>query len=298
MNFLSMQQQLKLISAGAAAHRQDASTVSATNELSIIPAGVTNKQPRKHEKNTRTDKKVALLEDASTVSATNELSIIPAGVTNRQPRKREKDPRADQKVALLALVQSLEGEHAEQKTTPPQSLQATKQTKSDPHSSQPQLQMNQLQRPLTFWENAHQWLEQQLTSQQPTWETCKRNVLGCSAVSIAIAICIISAAVAYLCFVLKFFSTISRNRREKKSQQAQPEHEPAQVKTKELVTSEELITSEVSKHLADLADLVGKVKMPSENSSHVALQAMQASRIPCSPYAEAIPDNDDGTHDI
>jgi hypothetical protein len=294
------QQQLQLIAAGAAAHRQDVSTVSDSDELSMIPAGVATAQPRKHEKTPRADQQVALL----ALSDSDELSMIPAGIATTQPRKRETTPRADQQVALLALVQSFEGEHAGQKEKPPQSLQATKQTKSDPYANQLQSNTTQLQHPLSSWENARQWLEQQLTSQQGTLETSqaersgedgaiavhmwlKRNVLGCSAVSIAIAICLISA--------------MSRNKREKKSQPVQCNNEPVQVEFKEQITSDvsnetkEQITSEVSKHLADLADLVQNLKMPSEGSSQLALQAMQANRMPA---AEVIPDNEDGTHDI
>lgn len=235
--FLSMQQQFQLISAGAAAAHQ--------RSLSAV---------------------------APLPPASSKLNMLPAGVAAKQPHKLEKAPHLDQKVSLLTVVKSFQGEHARETAK-------TSGVKSMPSN------MGELKQRLGSWENAQHQLEQQVASQQQAFELsqaadfnnkedmlavkvwCKRKVLGCSALSIAIAICFISA--------------MSQNKKKKAAKleaiDTSSLNELSQAMAKQPLLPEPE-ASEMSKTLADLAELIGKVKMPSEGSFQVAEWAMDARK--------------------
>jgi len=241
------QQQFRLIAAGAAAHHLDNDSAdsagAATNQPNVIPAAASTKQPHQIDK-------------------------TPAAASTKQPHQTDKASHADQTVSLLTIVQGFQTEHAAQKAQAHDRLPTTQLPSN----------MGELQTRLDKWEHAQHRLEEQVAFQQQTLEKaqvdqfdskddvaikvwCKRKVLGCAAVSIAIMICFISA--------------MSQNKKENKKSKS-----PAQLENERVPeVSKQALPSEVSKHLADLADLVGRVKMPSEGSSEVATQAMEASKL-------------------
>jgi len=211
-SFLSMQQQLQLISAGAAAAA--------------------------HEK------------EISAGTDANELHVVPVGVVTNQPHIIAMAPHAEQKLSLLTIM----GEFAGQKEGPHQATLAAVR----PH-------------PVDSVQNAQHKLKQKMSldasriDEQDMFAVKvmqKRKVVGCAAFSIAIAICFISA----------MSPNKKKQRADKAKKPAQPEEKPQQA------TAQQSVVSEVSDHLADLADLIGKLKMPSEDSSELAKQAMEISK--------------------
>jgi len=194
-----MQQQLQLISAGAAAA---------------------------HEK------------EISAGTDANELHVVPVGVVTNQPHMIAMAPHTEQKLSLLTIVGELAGQ------------------KGGSHQATPAAE-HKLEQKMSL--DASRADEQDMFAVKVMQ---KRKVVGCAAFSIAIAICFISA--------------MSPN---KKKQPAATQKKPEQPEEKPLrPTAQQSIVSEVSNHLADLADLIGKLKMPSEGSSELAKQAMETSK--------------------
>lgn len=240
-------------------------------------------------------------EAGNSLSMQQQLELILAGAASNQPHRLGKATQVDKKVSLLSVMQNLQSNENEQHANSHQLFLTTKKAKLNLQRAaagqtlrERQLlsNMGRLEDQLKSERNIEHHLEQQMESQQQTvlalqegqsslvedemvtvkaWRNCK--VQSCLALSIAMAI---------------FFYSMKSP---KKNQPRQEVPSSTSTKQKETNASEALVpppvpakaenvqsmSLEVLKQLNDLADAVGRVKMPSEEADQVAMQAIETS---------------------
>lgn len=223
-NFLSMQQQLKIMSAGA---------------------------------------------------LSQQLQIMSAGAASNKPHRLGSTPKVDQKVALLSIVHDLEGKNFEKDTQLHQSAHVTMRPQAEVvrHDQQPSASSGK-EHPLESWSQLQQ---QEAYQQQLKEEPAALKVWRCVldvAVARKVTLGIFLSFAASIGFLSMFWQPKAKPRGDLRVQQEVGDAGDmlALASSKAQGESKLLMPSEVSKQLADLADAIGRVKMPSEAAFHIAMQ--------------------------
>lgn len=208
-------------------------------------------------------------------NAEGSATVVPAGVVSDQPHRLEKTAQASpKKVALLSIVQDMQSDHVKKQAE----LSATLPNQVNLREKQLLSNMGRLEQQLESWERGEEEMDEQATVATPSarpiehagkddvvgvmaWRN--RNALTGLALSMGISIC--------------FFGVVLRSRSRPKQEVPPRLKQAVKDSVEPQAVVKEPMSPEVSKQLADLARMIEKVRMPSEDSLQVAMQVMESS---------------------